>query len=130
MSEFQEGNFIALANDADLSQKQYFIVKRDANNKAVLASAATDDIEGVLNNAPKAKWGADVAVINGNGTFKVVAGGNITKGDKLTSDANGKAVTAAQTTAGAQPTKHVFGVALANAVANDVVEYRRVNLIY
>jgi hypothetical protein len=130
MSEFQEGNFITLNNTVDLSADQYFIVKRDANNNAVLASAATDEIEGVLNNAPKAGWGADIAVVNGNGTFKVRLGGNVTRFDRLTAGADGRAVTAAQTAGGTAPAKRVFGIALASGIAGDIIEYRRVNQLY
>jgi uncharacterized protein YcfJ len=120
MAEFQEGNFVTIENDADLSEKQFYIVKETSAHKAVLAGAADVAIVGVLNNAPKPGWGADVAVINGNGTFKVVAGGNIAYGNKLTSDANGKAVLA---TTG----QRCFGIARGTAAANEVVEYFRFN---
>lgn len=120
MAEVQQGNFVTVDNDVDLSAKQYHIVKEDAGGKAVLAGAADANILGVLNNAPKAKWGADVAVINGSGTFKVVAGGNIARNARLTSDANGKAVTA---TAG----QRCFGVARRAAALDEVVEYFRYN---
>jgi hypothetical protein len=120
MAEFQEGNFVTIENDADLSEKQFYIVKETSAHKAVLAGAADAAIIGVLNNAPKPGWGADVAIINGNGTFKVVAGANIAYGAKLTSDANGKAVTA---TSG----QRCFGIARGTAALNEVVEYFRFN---
>lgn len=124
MSEFLEGNFITVPNTVDLSAAQYHVVKEDASGNAVLATAATDDILGVLNNAPKAGWGADVAIINGNGTFKVFAGGNITKGAYLTTNGSGQAVVTTNAN------DRVFGRARAAAVAGDIVEYRRSNERY
>lgn len=121
MTTFRQGDYDSREAGADLSTKQYFIVKTDANGKYVLAAAATDAIRGVLVNAPKLGETADVATINGSGTFKVVAGGTIAKDAYLTSDASGKAV--ATTTTG----NRVFGRAVAAAVSGDIVEYIKSN---
>jgi Uncharacterized conserved protein (DUF2190) len=99
----------------DLSAKQYYIVAVDTSNDSavVLAAAATDPIVGVLRNKPKA--GA-AAVYRFLGTSKVIAGGTITRGDFITSDANGKAIT---TTTASNAT---LGIALQSAVAGDIFE--------
>lgn len=99
----------------DLSLKQYFIVKADTANdqSVVLGAAATDPIVGVLQNKPKAGQGALVRFI---GTSKVIAGGTITRGDKVTSNASGQAITTV--TAG----NTVVGIALSSAVVGDIVE--------
>lgn len=79
---------------ADLRTKQFYLVKLDANRKVVLASAATDNIIGVLQNKPNTGQSAKVRLI---GISKVVAGAAFTLATNtwLTSDANGKAVAAA-----------------------------------
>lgn len=130
MTTFRQGDYDSREAGADLSTKQYYVVKTDANGKYVLAAAATDNIRGVLVNAPKSGETADVTNINGSGTFKVIAGGTITKDALLTSDASGKAVAATQTTAGSQPTVRVFGRARAAAVSGDIVEYDKLALYY
>lgn len=106
---------VTLTSTNDLSLKTLYIVKVDtANDHAcVLASAGTDPIVGVLQNKPKAGSGALVRFI---GTSKVIAGGTITRGDLVTSDANGKAVTTVTN-------KDVaIGRALVSAVLNDILE--------
>lgn len=116
MSVTQDGGRITLAAGADLSAKQYYIVK-DSSGTAVLASAATDKILGVIENAPVSGDTAVVVTRNKSGTFKVKAGGVIAVGDKLTSDSAGKAV--ATTTGGDQ----VFGIARKVAADGDITEY-------
>ena len=99
----------------DLSAAQFLIVASDTSNDLAIvkAAAATDPIVGVLQSKPKA--GA-AAVVRHIGTTKVVCGGTITRGDKVTSDGNGKAVTT--TTSGNQ----VVGRALQSGVSGDVIE--------
>lgn len=99
----------------DLSLKQFYIVAVDTANDSsvILAAAATDPIVGVLQNKPKA---AQAAIYRFIGTSKVIAGGTITRGDFVTSDANGKAVT---TTSSSNAT---LGIALMSAVSGDIFE--------
>lgn len=131
MTTFREGPYDSREAGADLSAKQFFIVKTDANGKYILAAGASDNIRGVLANAPKLGETADVANNNGAGSFKVVAGAAFAKDALLTSDANGRAVTATQTTAGAQPTVRVIGRARSAATAlGDVVEYDKQSFLY
>jgi len=103
--------------EADLSAKQYFIVKIGAAaNGVALAAGATQNILGILQNKPTQDQIANVRLCNAPGTSKVKAGGSITAGNWVTSDANGKAV--ATTTAG----DVVIGRALEDAVDGDVIE--------
>lgn len=131
MTSFRQGNYDTRAAGADLSTKRYFIVKTDANGNYVLAAGATDNIRGVLANAPKQGESADVANLNGAGSFKVVAGAAIPKDSFLTSDANGRAIAATQTAAGAQPSVRVFGRSRAAATAvGDIIEYDKLDWLY
>lgn len=116
MATTQPGGRITKAAGADLSTKQYFIVKLVAN-AVVLSSAATNQHLGTLENNPVS---GDTAVVLGrhsSDTGKVILGGTVAAGDKLTSDANGKAV--ATTTAN----DVVMGIAQNAGVLNDIVEY-------
>ena len=136
MATFQNGNFITLPVNSNLSADQYCIVKTDANGNAVLAAADTDDIVGVLEEVPQPLAGSisaglvSVAHISGNGTFKVIAGASISKGAYLTTDANGHAVAATQTAGGSQPSVRVFGRARYAANSGDVVEYEKCFFLY
>lgn len=99
----------------DLSLKQFYIVKVDPSNdnSVVLAAAGTDKIVGVLQNKPKA---TSAALVRFLGTTKVIAGGTIARGDRVTSDASGKAITTITN-------KDVaVGVACQSAVAGDILE--------
>jgi hypothetical protein len=132
MATFQEGRYLDRIAGADLSGKSYHIVKQVADatqpggRTVVLATGATDDVFGVLNNTPSKGDVANVCARNGEGTFKVVLGGTVALGDRLTSDANGAAVTATAT--GTYPsTAQVFGVAQEAGVAGQVIEYALVN---
>ncbi|MBS4040405.1 MAG: DUF2190 family protein [Flavobacteriales bacterium] len=119
---YQPGDEYSALTAADLSEKQYHVAKTDATGKLVLATAATDDIIGVINDGGRVAGDtATVQLINGSGTFKVKAGGTIAKGAYLTTDASGQAV--ATTTAG----NRVFGRAVRAAVAGDIVEYIKYN---
>jgi len=121
MAVHTDGNNYSREAAANLSAKQYFVLKSDSAGKAVLAAAATDAITGVLANAPTSGETADIVGINGSGTYKVKLGGTVTKDAYLTSDSAGKAV--ATTTTG----NRVFGRALVAGVANDVIEYQKLN---
>jgi len=116
MAAFREGNYISRQTAVDHTLNTFKITKLDAGGKVVLASAATDVILGVLEQGGKAGETVSVALINGNGTFKVKLGGTVAAGSNLTTDANGLAVTAATGNT-------VFGRALSAGVSGDVIEY-------
>lgn len=102
---------ISLPAAADLSAAQYKIVQVNSSGQAALANATSMTV-GVLQNKPSAA--GRVATVAIHGVSKVVAGGAITAGARVTSDANGNAVAA--TTAG----DAVIGVALTGAASGDV----------
>ena len=85
------------------------------DNTVVPAAAATDAIIGVVNNVGAASGDrVDVIMI---GAAEVEYGGNVTRGDLLTSDANGNAITAAPV-AGANA--RLVGVAMVSGVSGDI----------
>lgn len=77
--------------NADLSAKQFFLVKRTAAFVVDLVAAATDRTLGVLTNAPKANQAAEVMT---DGIAKVMSDGttNIAAGDILAADTSGRVV--------------------------------------
>jgi hypothetical protein len=99
---------------ADLSAKQFFFVKLTGDFSVNLAAAATDAPYGVLQDKPTSGQAADVMT---RGITKLVAGGTIAAGDRIGTDAAGKAV---KKTEGTDTTNYVVGVALQAAVANDI----------
>lgn len=103
----------------DLAGKQNYIVYVNAKGIVTIGSAATQKPLGTVVNKPQTGAGANIEVQlpTGGATGKVIAGGSISIGDKLTTDSAGKAV--ATTSAG----NFVFGIALEPADANDVFEY-------
>ena len=80
---------ITLKAGADLSAKQYFFVKIDANGDAVLAGNGQNAI-GILQNVPASGEAANIAVA---GVSKVIIGDttSLDSGVVISSDANGKA---------------------------------------
>lgn len=95
----------------------YTIVKFGSNDYDMVAgAAATDKLIGVTTEIAAAS-GEPVDVIHTE-IANVVLGGTVTRGDGLTSDANGAGVTAAPAT-GVNNT--VVGVALISGVAGDVI---------
>lgn len=124
MTAFQPGGSYSAVAAADLTGKRYYIVKLDTNGAVVLATAATDAILGVLNNEPKLGQTADVVLLNGEGSFKVKTGGNISKDAYITTDGAGKAI--ATTTAG----NRVIGRAVLTSTSGDIAEYLKLNEKY
>jgi hypothetical protein len=98
---------ITLVAGEDLSNKMYYLVKLDNNGNAVLCGSNGVAI-GILDGKPKA---GERTAVNILGTSQVVAGGAISVGSKVISDANGKAV-ALPSTPG---TYNVIGIALQSA---------------
>jgi hypothetical protein len=101
--------------NADLSTKQFLAVKLVADLKVDVCSGATDCPYGVLQDKPNAaNVGADVMT---RGITKWYYGGTIAAGDRVGTDANGKAV---KLTEGTDTTKYICGTALLAGVANDL----------
>lgn len=115
MSQSVKDFLKSLTATTDLSAAEFVIVKVDTANdqSVVIAAASTDPIIGVLQNKPKA---GQIALVQWLGSAKVLAGGTITRGDRVTSDGSGHAVTTTTN-------KDVqLGVALSSAASGDVVE--------
>src|SRR5436309_2346298 len=133
---FTTGEWISAPAGADLHASSHLVAKLNATGQAILATAATDDIVGVLDNIQQAATAAtsgglvSIAHVSGSGTFEVIAGASIAKGAYLTTNGSGQAVTATQTTAGSQPTVRVFGRARVAANSGDLFEYEKMFLLY
>jgi hypothetical protein len=127
-----DGPYITAEAGADLHTNQYYIAKLDATNKAVLTSAAADEVSGILDDVPQGANGScSIRHISASGVHKVRAGAAFSKGAYLCSDGTGRAIAAVQTTAGSAPTKRVFGRARAAAAApGDIVEFEHCYFLY
>lgn len=93
---------------ADLSAKQFYVVKLDSTVNQVVLAGAGELVYGVLQNKPAL---AAQATVMRSGVSKCVAGAAIALGAEVAADANGKVVTA---TTG----DRVIGVARAAAAAD------------
>lgn len=106
---------ISLPANTDLSSNQYFLVTI-TNSSGVGRVALSGDGEyaiGVLQNKPAAA--GDVARVAISGIAKAEAGGSITAGDPVASDASGNVVSAASGDI-------VVGMAVNSADDGDIVE--------
>jgi hypothetical protein len=126
MSGMQTGRDRTFIAGADLSNSQYRFVKLDSTqNKVIVATAGTDNIIGVLLNAPKSGEEARVGLLNGNGTYQIVASTLISLGAVMTATTGGKAVTTSTTG------HRVAGIALEAAAADgDLIEIQPTNFKY
>lgn len=93
MATDQNGFSVSYAANADLSAKQYFLVKRHTTEgQCALVSATTDIPIGLLQNKPAAAGRAAEVMILGRSKANVAAATDIAIGDKLGPDANGRLV--------------------------------------
>lgn len=90
--------------------KQYTFVKVTGAHQVGLVTANTDLAVGVLQNKPQVTGQA--ATVGYQGVSNVIAGAAVTAGDKVSSDATGRAITTPGT---GSPV--VLGIALASATA-------------
>lgn len=94
------------------------VMKASGDKTVAVASAATDLLVGSSGSLGVDSGGmADVVEV---GIDEVRLGGNVSFGDPLTADANGKAIKAVPVDA---TTVRVFGFARANGVADDIIPY-------
>lgn len=103
-------NSLTLVAAADLSAKQYHAVSVNTDGKAAAADA-DDFAVGILQNNPGA---GQAATVTYHGVSKAKAGGSITAGARVTSNASGQIVAAA---AG----DSILGIALTGGASGDVV---------
>ncbi len=99
------------AADYYTTSKQFYIMKVDSNGRACLAGDANADSIGILQNKPKQYEAAEIRKV---GISKVVCGGVITIGNKITGDSASKAVAAAAS-------ERFIGVALETGAAGRVI---------
>lgn len=98
----------------------FLIVKFGADDDTVSqATAVTEVYEGIAQHSTVSA--NDEIAVMVEGISRVVAGGTITRGDYLTSDANGKAVTAAPA---AGINNNIIGIAQKSGVVNDIITVR------
>lgn len=105
-----------LTAGADLSTKQFSIVKLSTTANRTVLLGTLGAAYGVLQNKPLNNAFATVALL---GFVQVKAGGTITAGDYITSDAAGLAIKLTPDTA-TPVFMDCLGIALESAVANDV----------
>lgn len=94
----------------------YRIVKFSAEGTVVQASAATDVSIGITTRIPAAASGDRTEVVR-SGIAEVEYGGNVTRGAKLTADADGKAVVAAPS---AGVNNQIIGIAEVAGASGDI----------
>ncbi len=118
MSYFQDLETYTLEAAADLSGKQYHVMRQTDVAKCDIASNAVDDaLVGVLQNKPQS---GEFATIADGGISKVVVGAAVTQGENLTHNSSGRAITV---TSG----DVIFGMALETAGADGQIISARLN---
>jgi hypothetical protein len=100
----------------DLSSHQFKFMKIDTNGEVALNTTAGAFVAGVLQNKPTAQGAA--ASVAYDGVSKVVAGSNVTKGDPVRSDVDGKAV---KNNGAVAPGYFTRGIALETGVQDDLI---------
>lgn len=108
-------NPLTVEASADLSASQFRFVSVDSSGQLAVTGAGALTL-GVLQDKPAAAGRAsEVGLLNGSGRLKVTAGGTVAAGDKVMSDATGRAIVATLA-------NHVNGMALKAAVVGDLIE--------
>lgn len=118
MSVTNHGDKVVLTAAADYTTKKYYLVKQTSDLVATLCTAITDKVLGAIANKPKAGESVEIAGVSRGSTFLVKLGGTVSVGDELSSATDGRAIVA--TGSGTR----VFGIAMQDGVANDVIEVR------
>jgi hypothetical protein len=97
------------------------IVKQGTvDTTCAVAAAATDALIGTSDSL--AKDDTEIVDVDLRGVSQVVLGGNVARGDPLTSDANGAAIKAAPA---AGSNVRIIGFAEVSGVAGDIATYHR-----
>lgn len=108
-------------SSGDLSSNQYYPVTLAADEQVALQTTKGGKVIGVLQNKPDAENKAAKVMLTGVTMVKL--GGTISTGNYLVAEAtNGRAI---QADAAGQ---HVFGIALADGSANDLIPCKLVDL--
>ena len=89
-------NPLSVPANADLSASQFCFVAVNSSGRLILPATAGDDCIGVLQDKPAAAGRAgEVALLQGSGRLKVVAGASLTPGNKVQANTSGHAIVAA-----------------------------------
>ncbi len=107
---FVIGHLAAAADYSTTGQYRGMIASTAANSTAVLASVAGQQIIGVLRNEPESGEACEIVE---SGIAKVIAGGTVVRGDRLSVDANGAFVAASGSGS-------ICGVALESAASGAI----------
>ena len=112
-------NFAEEATDA-LLNKEHLLVALGAAEGTVKLATSLDDAIGVLHEKQEGNPHVNVRLLGKGGTVKLIAGGVIAKGARVTWGAGAKVVTLSA----AAGTYRTVGVKLSqgNSAANDVIE--------
>lgn len=113
------GQDITVTSGADLTDKQFHVVKMQTTGTIALASVAGEQCIGAIQNEPSASGSVGRVRINGVG--KVVVGAAVEEGAELATNTSGRLVTASSG-------DYVHGIALEPASANgDIIRAMVVN---
>lgn len=104
---------------ADLSAKQFYLVKIDSSGNAALCSATTDEPIGVLQNTPTTNQPASIAIA---GVTKCVTGSALAINVSVSSDSAGKGTSITLAAGGTTYNGRIGLVKTASAAAGGVAE--------
>lgn len=108
---FVAGHFAAAADYSATGQYRGMVASTSANHTAVLASVAGQQIIGVLRNEPESGEACEIVI---EGIAKVILGGTVVRGDRLSVNSAGAFVAAGG--AGA-----IAGVALESGASGNII---------
>lgn len=117
MSQFVKSFSKPFVSAADLSGSKYLAAKLDSNGKIDIATANTDVLMGVIEEGAQAYSGASVSV-QILGTAKMIAGGTISVGARVTPTTAGKVIA---TTTDKQGSVGIY-IGTAAAASGDIIE--------
>lgn len=111
MASHSEPRILGYSAGADLSAKQYHVVKFGTSDKEVVDADAQEGFGVLMSQSPDGQ-GCEVALPGGGAKAKLA--GTITRGESITADANGAFVAAGSS-------QRAIGIAMASGVAGDVI---------
>lgn len=82
---------------SDFSSKQFYLCHIESTGDAILPTAITDNIIGVVQNKPADGEAATVCPIDGGGSSYCVLGATLAKGARVATSTTGKTIAAAST---------------------------------
>ena len=104
---------LTLTAENSFSGKQFYAAEISGNNQCDVCDGTGDLVVGIIQNEPGASGAAKVAVM---GKTKWLAGGTVTAGNRVGTDASGKCV------AKTADADLVAGIAITGGVSGDIIE--------